>query len=87
MNCDQVLPVNWYEITKGAATATNYQVLPGDRIFIAEDKLIALDDFLDKVIGPIERVMGFNLLTFQAIQTANRFPLGLLTGTSSAGSH
>lgn len=61
--------------------------MPGDRVFVAEDKLIALDNFVDKVIGPIERVVGFNLLTFQAIQTANRFPLGLLTGTSSAGSH
>ncbi len=42
VNCDQMLPVNWNEITKGAATATNYQVLPGDRIFIAENKIIAL---------------------------------------------
>ncbi len=42
VSCDQMLPVNWDEITKGAATATNYQVLPGDRIFIAENKVIAL---------------------------------------------
>ncbi len=33
---DQVLHVNWEAITKGTATATNYQVLPGDRIFVAE---------------------------------------------------
>jgi protein involved in polysaccharide export with SLBB domain len=33
---DTMIPVNWQEITAGAATATNYQVLPGDRIFIAE---------------------------------------------------
>ena len=36
VSCDQILPVSWTEITKGAATATNYQVMPGDRIFIAE---------------------------------------------------
>ena len=29
--CDAVLPVNWKEITAGGATATNYQILPGDR--------------------------------------------------------
>ena len=44
--CDQHLPVNWKEITAGAATATNYQILPGDRIFIAEHKMIALDSAL-----------------------------------------
>lgn len=33
---DSILQVNWQEITAGAATATNYQVLPGDRIFVAE---------------------------------------------------
>jgi hypothetical protein len=34
--CDAILQVNWQEITAGAATATNYQVLPGDRIFVSE---------------------------------------------------
>jgi polysaccharide export outer membrane protein len=75
--CDAILPVNWKEITKGAATATNYQVLPGDRIFIAENKLIALDAGLNHVIAPFERIMGFTLLSTQAIQTINRFPLGI----------
>ena len=36
----------WHQITKGAATGTNYQVLPGDRIFIAENKIIALDTWM-----------------------------------------
>ncbi len=34
---DRILPVNWTEIVRGAATTTNYQVLPGDRIMIADD--------------------------------------------------
>ncbi len=37
---DTVLQVDWREITAGAATATNYQVLPGDRIFVAETPFI-----------------------------------------------
>ena len=81
VNCDQVLPVNWNEITKGAATATNYQVLPGDRIFIAEDKMVALDTFLDKATNPFERVFGFGLLSAQGIQLFNRFPKGGGIGT------
>ena len=55
------------------------------RVFVAEDKLIALDTMVDKIVGPIERIVGFNILTFQMIQTANRFPLGFSTGTGAAG--
>jgi polysaccharide export outer membrane protein len=87
--CAQVLPVNWHAVIDAADTSTNWQILPGDRVFVAEDKLIALDTFVDRVIGPIERVVGFNLLSFQAIQTANRFPLGFTTASGAAisGSH
>jgi polysaccharide export outer membrane protein len=79
--CDQILPVNWNEIVKGGATATNYQVLPGDRIFIAQDNWIALDSWVNRVTAPFERLFGFSLLGAQTIQTMNRFPLGLTSGT------
>ena len=78
--CDAILPVNWREITASGATASNYQVLPGDRIFIAQDSLIALDSTLNRIIAPMERIFGVTLLSTQAIQTANRFPDGLNTG-------
>ena len=58
-------------------TATNYQVFPGDRIFIAEDRLIAVDSMLNRAIAPFERIFGVTLLGTQAVQTINRFPLGL----------
>jgi polysaccharide export outer membrane protein len=32
---DTILPVNWIGITQGADASSNYQVLPGDRIFIS----------------------------------------------------
>ncbi len=80
--CDIVLPVNWKEITKGAATATNYQILPGDRIFIAENKLIAIDAAFNQFIAPFERIFGVTLLGAQAVQTINRFPKGI-SGLSS----
>jgi protein involved in polysaccharide export with SLBB domain len=76
VGCDEILPVNWKEITKGGGTATNYQVLPGDRIFIAENKMVALDSALSKAIAPFERILGFTLLGTQTVQTINRFPLG-----------
>jgi len=58
----QVLPVDWVAITAQGSTVTNYQVMPGDRIFIAEDELVAVDTRIGKIVAPIERVMGFSLL-------------------------
>ena len=36
---DTILPIHWGEITKGASAAMNYQVFPGDRIFVTERPL------------------------------------------------
>ena len=76
--CDHVLPVDWTAITQGARTETNYQILPGDRIFIAEDRLLAINSFVTKVINPVERVFGFSLLSGQTIQFLQRFPRGTM---------
>lgn len=62
---DQILPVDWLGITQRGDIATNYQILPGDRMYIAEDKLVAIDTALAKFISPIERVFGITLLGTQ----------------------
>lgn len=59
----QILPVNWQAVTAYGGTATNYQLLPGDRVFVAEDGLVACDTRLAKLLAPLERAMGFTLLT------------------------
>jgi polysaccharide export outer membrane protein len=76
VGCDQVLPVDIEAIMKGGSTATNYQLLPGDRVFIAQDPWIAFDSIIDKVTGPFERIFGFSLLGVQTVQTFNRLPFG-----------
>jgi len=76
IGCDQVLPVDIEAIMKGGSTATNYQLLPGDRVFIAQDPWIAFDSIIDKVTGPFERIFGFSLLGVQTVQTFNRLPFG-----------
>jgi len=60
--CDQIMPVDWIAISQRGDPATNYQILPGDRVYVAEDKLVYTDNFLAKVISPIERVFGITLL-------------------------
>jgi len=58
----QILPVDWKAVTASGAALTNYQIMPGDRVFVAEDKLVALDTSLAKLFAPLERTMGFTLL-------------------------
>jgi polysaccharide export outer membrane protein len=73
----QLLPVNWNKITAHASVDTNYQIFPGDRIFIAEDRWVALDSTLAKWIAPVERVMGFSIL---GAATVTRFSGNVLRG-------
>jgi len=76
VGCDQVLPVDIEAIMKGGSTATNYQLLPGDRVFIAQDQWIAFDSIIGKVTAPFERIFGFSLLGTSLVQQINRFPYG-----------
>ncbi len=59
---DQVLPVDWIGITQRGAAATNYQVLPGDRIYVKADRWRTLDATVGKILSPFERVLGITLL-------------------------
>jgi protein involved in polysaccharide export with SLBB domain len=72
--CDQVLPVDWQAITEGGSTCTNYQVFPGDRIYVKADGLIRADNLFAKVIAPVERLFGITLLgtaTWNGIRNQN----------------
>src|SRR5262249_61670671 len=58
----QVLPVDWRAVTALADTGTNYQLLPGDRVYVAAQHLVATDTFLARLFAPLERVLGVTLL-------------------------
>jgi polysaccharide export outer membrane protein len=58
----QILPVDWIGITQHGITATNYQIMPGDRIYVKAQRIIAFDTALARIISPIERLMGVTLL-------------------------
>src|SRR5690606_6227282 len=74
--CEQILPVNYEEITRGAITTTNYQLLPGDRLFIAEDPWVKFDSVISKVTRPFERLFGFVSLGTAMLNRITRFGLG-----------
>jgi len=78
-NCggDQILPVDWLAVTQRGDIKTNYQVLPGDRVYVSEDKLVALDTTLGKIMSPLERLFGVTLLGTQTAQRLVFFGDGL----------
>lgn len=57
-----ILPVDWHAITMLGSAATNYQIYPGDRIYVNSDPLIRADSFLAKLFSPVERIFGITLL-------------------------
>jgi polysaccharide biosynthesis/export protein len=65
----QVMPVDWDAIVRGRSMATNYQLLPGDRVFVSVDPLVRLDQYLAKVLSPVERIFGIVLLGNSTVQT------------------
>jgi polysaccharide biosynthesis/export protein len=76
VGCEQVLPVDWNDITRGASTATNYQLMPGDRLFIAEDRYTAMSGVVAKILRPFESIFGFVSLSTSALNRIDRFGLG-----------
>lgn len=75
VGCEQILPVNWEDISRGAATATNYQLMPGDRLFIAQDCYSAGTATVAKILRPFESIFGFMSLSTSALNQIARFGL------------
>jgi polysaccharide export outer membrane protein len=73
----RILPVDWRGITQCASANTNYQIFPGDRVYVNSDALIRTDSIIGKVLAPIERVFGATLL---GSSTVNSIRNGTNTG-------
>jgi protein involved in polysaccharide export with SLBB domain len=69
---EQILPVKWREVAMCGAAATNYQLFPGDRLYVKSDPLISFDNMIAKVLAPVERIFGVTLLGQQTILSFDR---------------
>jgi polysaccharide export outer membrane protein len=68
--CSQILPIDWQAITMAGQTLTNYQLFPGDRIYVDSYPLSKFDNNLARVLAPVERILGITLL---GASTVNAF--------------
>jgi polysaccharide export outer membrane protein len=66
--CYQILPVDWESIVRGGDTSTNYQLLPGDRIYIQAQYLVTVNNIVSKIAAPFERIFGLTLLGSESVQ-------------------
>jgi polysaccharide export outer membrane protein len=65
------MPVDWHAITECADTRTNYQILPGDRVFVKAYRMTEADNTLARVLAPIERLFGVTLLGTSTVRAIN----------------
>jgi polysaccharide biosynthesis/export protein len=75
---EPILPVDWIAITQHGAAGLNWQIMPGDRIYVHSDPWIRANVGVSKVLAPFERVMGVILL---GSQTVNSIKSGTVGGT------
>jgi protein involved in polysaccharide export with SLBB domain len=73
---DQVLDVDWDGIVRRGQTTTNYQILPGDRIYVRADHLVTFDTCVAKLVSPFERIFGWTILGNGTVRALQRGTLG-----------
>ncbi|HZY88236.1 MAG TPA: polysaccharide biosynthesis/export family protein [Gemmataceae bacterium] len=72
--CVQVLPVDWRAITMAGSTCTNYQIFPGDRIYVAAQPIITINNTIAKIVAPVEQLFGVTLLGAATVNTIRTNP-------------
>jgi len=82
---DQILPVDWKGITRRGQTRTNYQILPGDRVFVMSQPMTKFDTQLARSLQPAERLFGATLLGSSTIFTIKNQGFGFGTAAASTG--
>jgi polysaccharide export outer membrane protein len=70
----QVMPVDWVGISTRGVTDTNYQLFPGDRIYVKADTMVTVDTFLARLLAPAERLFGFTLLGSGVVRDLQLYP-------------
>jgi polysaccharide export outer membrane protein len=71
----QVLPVDWFSVSTRGDPTTNYQLMPGDRVYVDAQAAVVADTYLARFLAPVERLFGVTLLGTNTVhQIQNRGP-------------
>ncbi|MFO0805125.1 MAG: polysaccharide biosynthesis/export family protein [Gemmataceae bacterium] len=66
---DQILPVDWCGITQKGQVKTNFQLLPGDRVFVMSQPLTTFDTVYARMLAPVQRTLGMAIYGASAYNT------------------
>ena len=62
LSADQILPVDWVGISQWGVSSTNYQLFPGDHVYVKAQRLVTVDRTLGRILAPVEKLFGVTLL-------------------------
>ncbi len=62
-SCPQLLPVNIAAIMQAGDTTTNYQLMPGDRLYVYRDPIVRTTIFVNRLAAPFNTVVN-TILTY-----------------------
>jgi polysaccharide export outer membrane protein len=65
----KVMPVDWCGVAQRGEAGTNFQLFPGDRVFVQSDAWIRTDTWLAKRLSPLLRGFGATLLGASTVNT------------------
>jgi polysaccharide biosynthesis/export protein len=63
----QILPIDWVGISQWGVTATNWQILPGDHVYVKAQRLVTVDNTLARLLAPVQQLFGVTLLGTQTV--------------------
>jgi polysaccharide export outer membrane protein len=64
-----MFPIDWHAVVQAADPETNYQIFPGDRIYVKANCLLTINNYLGQFLAPIEQIFGATLLGAGTINT------------------
>jgi polysaccharide export outer membrane protein len=76
-----ILTVDYIGVTQGGLAGTNYQIMPGDRVYVNSDPVRKFDTEVAKYLSPVERIFGTVLLGSETVNSIRNRGSGTGTGT------
>ena len=69
-----ILSIDWEAVSRYGINATNYTLLPGDRLVFGADPLATRTNVMAKRMAPVERMAGIVGLTTSTVRGLNATP-------------
>ncbi len=80
LSADQILPVDWVGISQWGVTNTDYQLFPGDHVYVKAQRLVTVDNTLARILAPVQQLFGVTLLGTQTVNQISGRGIGFGTG-------